>query len=63
MSYLIDRLHNDLVDLIFENRNNILLLRFFKTKNKINEYIDTLTLSQIIELEKEIKQILRLKSR
>ena len=35
MSYLIARLHNDLVDLIFENRNNILLLKFLKQKIKL----------------------------
>lgn len=62
MSYLIDRIQNELVNLIFNNRINIKSFNKFKKKEQVNEYLDKLSFSQIIELEKEIKQILRLKS-
>ena len=63
MSYLIDRLQNELVNLIFDNRNNIKLLNKFKTKEQINQYVDRLSIDEQIKVEQEIKQILLQKSR
>jgi hypothetical protein len=62
MSYLIDRVQNELVNLIFDNRNNIKLLNKFKKREQVNEYVDRLSFTQIIQLEKEIKQKLQQKS-